>query len=83
MNQRCQLRIAANEYNYLHKHLFPGDRDEHGAVLLAGVSRRRDLLTLHVREVHVAEEGRDYVKGKVGYRALHPTFIHVPCRSQS
>ena len=27
-------------------------------------------LTLHVREVHLAEEGVDYVEGKIGYRAL-------------
>ena len=76
MTNKCQLRIAASEFHQLNAHLFPGDRDEHGAVLLAGISRPRDRWTFHVREVHLANEGTDYVKGKVGYRALHPTFIH-------
>ncbi len=76
MNSKCQLRFAIQEFAQLRGHLFPGDHDEHGAVLLAGVSHSNDQLTLHVREVHVAQEGRDYVKGTIGYRALHPTFIH-------
>jgi hypothetical protein len=25
---------------------------------------------------HLAEEGTDYVEGKIGYRALSPMFIH-------
>ncbi len=58
------------------KHLFPGDKDEHGAVILAGVSESKDLFTLLVREVHLAQEGIDYVKGKIGYRSLAPKFIH-------
>ena len=29
-----------------------------------------------VREVHLAREGVDYVEGKIGHRALTPTFIH-------
>jgi hypothetical protein len=57
-------------------HLFPGDRDEHGAVLLAGMSTTEDGLTLLVREVHLAADGDDYVQGTYGYRALAPTFIH-------
>ena len=76
MTEKCQLRIAASEFAKLNAHLFPGDRDEHGAVLLAGISRPRDRWAFHVREVHLAMEGTDYVKGKIGYRALHPTFIH-------
>jgi hypothetical protein len=57
-------------------HLFPGDHDEHGAVLLAGTSCVAGQLVLHVREVHLAEEGLDYVEGLIGYRALTPNFIH-------
>jgi hypothetical protein len=57
-------------------HLFPGDRDEHGVVLLAGTSYSDDEQTLLIREVHPAREGVDYVEGKFGYRALSPTFIH-------
>jgi hypothetical protein len=76
MNRKCLIRIARDQFNVLHSHLFPGDRDEHGAVLLAGISELNGQTTLHVREVHLAREGTDYVEGKIGYRALSPTFIH-------
>lgn len=76
MTNKCNLRIAQEDFDTLKNHLFPGDFGEHGAVLLAGISRPLGQLTLHVREVHVAEEGIDYVEGKIGYRALSPKFIH-------
>jgi hypothetical protein len=76
MNNKCRLRIARPDFDVITKHLFPGDRDEHGAVLLAGVSQAGDESTFHVREIHLAEEGVDYVEGKIGYRALSPKFIH-------
>lgn len=76
MNKTCHIRIARDEFNAIIGHLFPGDMDEHGAVLLAGTSESNGQLTLHVREVHLAREGTDYVEGKIGYRALSPTFIH-------
>jgi molybdopterin/thiamine biosynthesis adenylyltransferase len=76
MTNKCSLRIAQEDFDTLKNHLFPGDFDEHGAVLLAGVSRPLGQLTLHIREVHLAEEGVDYVEGKIGYRALSPKFIH-------
>lgn len=74
--KKCLLRIAHEHYKSLHDHLFPGDNDEHGAVLLAGISTTSGQVTLLVREVHLAKDGVDYVEGKVGYRALHPKFIH-------
>lgn len=76
MNGTCRLRISRHDFELLHRHLFPGDKDEHGAVLLAGMSTAGNQITLHVREIHIAREGIDYVEGKVGYRALTPTFIH-------
>lgn len=76
MTKTCRLRIARREFEILNAHLFPGDSDEHGAVLLAGVSETQGRITLHVREVHLAQEGVDYVEGKIGYRALSPKFIH-------
>jgi molybdopterin/thiamine biosynthesis adenylyltransferase len=76
MTEKCILRIAQQDFDTLKNHLFPGDFDEHGAVLLAGISRPMGQLTLHVREVHLAKEGSDYVEGKIGYRALNPKFIH-------
>lgn len=76
MNGKCRIRIARGDFNTVARHLFPGDMDEHGLVLLAGVTYGDEQLTLHVREVHLAEEGVDYLEGKIGHRALSPTFIH-------
>lgn len=76
MSHNCRLRISRADYDILIQHLFPGDEDEHGAVLLAGYSHVDERLTLYVREVHLARYGSDYIEGKVGYRALTPQFIH-------
>jgi len=76
MSNTCRLRIARQDFNVLIDHLFPGDHDEHGAVLLAGTSWVGGQLVLHVREIYFAEEGSDYVDGSIGYRALTPKFIH-------
>lgn len=76
MKKTCRLRIARNDFDLVYNHLFPGDLDEHGAVLLAGLSWADGHPTLLVREIHIAREGTDYVEGKIGYRALTPTFIH-------
>jgi hypothetical protein len=76
MRKKCRLRIARQDFDIINHHLFPGDHDEHGAILLAGTSHARGQFTLHVREVHLAQEHIDYVEGKIGYRALSPQFIH-------
>ena len=76
MSRQCRIRIARKDFDIMTSHLFPGDEDEHGAVLLAGLSHAGGQLTLHVREVHLAKEGVEYVEGKIGYRALSPQFIH-------
>ena len=73
---KCRIKITRNDFSTIFNHLFPGDNDEHGAVLLAGLSHAGGNLTLHVREVHLAQEGASYVEGKIGYRALSPKFIH-------
>jgi hypothetical protein len=76
VNNTCRIRMARREFDILFEHLFPGDDDEHGAVLLAGTFWINGQLNLCVREVHLAEEGTDYVAGTYGYRALTPKFIH-------
>lgn len=76
MNRKCRLRMERRQYEQLYSWLYPGDHDEYGAVLLAGISHVEGILTLTVREIHRAEVGSDYVPGKHGYRALSPTFIH-------
>ena len=76
MTDKCRIRISRRDYDMLMESMFPGDHDEHGAVLLAGVSYGGEAPTFCIREVHIAQDGTDYVEGEIGYRALSPTFIH-------
>ena len=70
-----RLTIPAGLYAELQRHLFPGDDDEHGAVLLAGTCESDRGLRLVARELHLAKDGVDYVPGKRGYRMLKAEFI--------
>ena len=70
-----RLTISAGLYAELQRHLFPGDGDEHGAVLLAGTCESDRGLRLVARELHLAKDGVDYVPGKRGYRMLKAEFI--------
>ena len=70
-----RLTIPAGLYGALHRHLFPGDGDEHGAVILAGTCESDRGLRLVARELHLAKDGVDYVPGKRGYRMLKAEFI--------
>jgi hypothetical protein len=76
MSEMCRIRFARQDFDELARHLFPGDGDEHGAVVLAGTSVHTNEPTFFVREVHRAIDGVDYVEGQIGYRALRPQFIH-------
>lgn len=83
--QRCDVWISAADHDRLIAHLYPGDRDEHGAILRAGIVETRRGLRLLVRDLALAEPGRDYAGGQYGYRALKPTFIHgqiTGCRDE-
>jgi molybdopterin/thiamine biosynthesis adenylyltransferase len=62
-------------FRRLTDHLFPGDHDEHGAVLAAGVVETGRGTRLLAREVFLAKDGHDYVPGSRGYRALTPRFV--------
>lgn len=66
-----ELRITEAHWTVLHHHLFPGDHDEHGAVLLCGIAGSRLL----VRDVVLAEDGIDFVPGNRGYRLLSGQFV--------
>ena len=80
-----EVLITSEDHDRLMSHLFPGDNDEHGAVLRAGFAVCGSALHLSVQHVEPAKFGTDYVPGKFGYRALNPTFIHqqiVKCRDQ-
>lgn len=59
----------------LWQHLFPGDGQEHGAVLLAGVHGPGGGLRLLGRELLLAQDGVDYVPGQYGHRALTADFV--------
>jgi hypothetical protein len=81
----CDVVVGASDKAALMAHLFPGDGDEHGAILHAGVVNVGNRMKLLVREVFPARLGSDYVAGQYGYRALHPSFIHkhiISCRDQ-
>ena len=72
----CDILVTSRDHDRIMAHLFPGDGDEHGAILRAGVVRNDSSLRLLVQHVQPAEFGTDYVAGRYGYRALAPTFIH-------
>lgn len=72
-------------FQRLSDHLFPGDGDEHGAVLTAGIVAGRREVRLLVRDLHLARDGIDYVPGKRGYRMLKADFIRdriTQCRDE-
>jgi len=69
------FRITKPLFDQLHAHLFPGDDDEHGAVVTVGVCTSGRETRLLVREVFLARAGIDYVESKYGYRALSADFV--------
>lgn len=75
MKEPIEARIDEPEYKKLFSHLFPGDGDEHGAVIIAGIAQSDRGTRLLVREVILAKDGIDYVPGQRGYRALTAKFV--------
>jgi hypothetical protein len=71
-----RVLICRSDYERLAAHLFPGDGDEHGAVLAAGIVETGRGRRLLVQEVFPARDGVDYLPGKYGYRALQAQFIY-------
>lgn len=80
------LVIPAGMYERLRQHLFPGDGDEHGAVIAAGMATGTDgAVRLLSRDLFLAADGQDYVPGQRGYRMLTAEFIRKRikyCRDQ-
>ncbi|THC47056.1 ThiF family adenylyltransferase [Streptomyces cellulosae] len=79
------LRMSADMAATLRKHLFPGDGDEHGAVIGASVVTTPRGTRLLARRLYLAQDGVDYVPGQRGYRMLTATFVRDrvrECRSQ-
>jgi len=76
MTQRkWSLRIPAGLYKELHDHLFPGDNDEHGAIIEAGLAQTKAGTVLLARRLVKAREGIDWVPGNRGYRMLKARFV--------
>lgn len=75
MTHTCRMRMASSMYEKLHQHLFPGDGDEHGAVIEAGWVETAGGPILLAKQLFLAEEGVDWVPGKRGYRMLLASFI--------
>lgn len=69
------LRITDALWQELNDHLIRPDGSENGAVLHCGVSRVGNNIVLTAKSIAVAKEGRDYVPGTYGYRALTATFV--------
>lgn len=82
-NDDWLLTLDEALHTRLMAHLFPGDRDEHGAVIRAGLVETNRGTRLIARELHLAEDGVDFVPGKRGYRMLTPEFVRdqvLACR---
>ncbi len=69
------LRLPADMAAQLHAHLFPGDGDEHGAVIGASLIETSRGTRLLARRLYPARDGIDYVAGQRGYRMLTPSFV--------
>ena len=81
-----KLTIPRGLYAELQRHLFPGDDDEHGAVILAGTCESDRGLRLVAREIHLAKDGVDYVPGEARLShakgGVHPE-PDSPCEGQA
>ena len=75
MSRPFSLRLPQDMWNSLQKHLFPGDDDEHGAVIGASVVKTTRGNQLLGCELFRATDGIDYVPGKRGYRMLTADFV--------
>ncbi len=75
MNTSTTLRIDHRLFSKLEAHLFPGDDDEHAAILAVGIANTPRGTRLLARELFLAEDGVDYVPGTYGYRALAAGFV--------
>lgn len=64
----------------LTRHLFPGDHDEHGAVITAGISQTSRGTRLLARDLFPATDGVDFVPGRRGYRMLTAEFVRDKIR---
>ncbi len=70
-----QVRIGQANFDLLARHLFPGDGDEHAAVLICGIAETESCTRLLVREVALAVDGVDFVFSDIAYKKLTSEFV--------
>jgi hypothetical protein len=70
-----RLVLTQAQKQLLWEHLFPGDHDEHAAVLHCGIAVSDRQVRLLVREVVLATDGKDFVEGTRSYKTLKAEFI--------
>ncbi|MEX2237811.1 MAG: ThiF family adenylyltransferase [Dehalococcoidia bacterium] len=77
--------IPGRVFKAMQDHLFRGDQEEHGGMLMAGVDSSGFGLRLLARAFVPARDGIDYVPGERGYRMLTADFVQeqiLSCRRQ-
>lgn len=86
MTKKVELRFAQAQFDTLYQHLYPGDHQEHAAIVLATlVERPGQTPRALVRDVLLAKDGVDYVVSPEGHGRLLPQFINkaiVRCRNE-
>jgi hypothetical protein len=75
LDAQWRVILPQRLYARLHSHLFPGDGDEHGAVIAAGIATSDRGIRLLARDLFLAQDCKDYVPGKRGYRMLKADFV--------
>lgn len=75
MTPPWSLHLPVGMVDALMTHLFPGDHDEHGAVLGVRVVETSRGVRLLGRRLYLAQDGVDYVPGTRGYRMLTAAFV--------
>ncbi len=75
INDPVSLRLPQGIATELQEHLFPGDGDEHGAVIGAAFVQTRRGCRLLGRRLFLAKDGLDYIPGNHGYRMLTADFV--------
>jgi tRNA A37 threonylcarbamoyladenosine dehydratase len=75
MRPILSLRISGEFMEELEGHLFPGDNNEHGAVIAASLLTTSRGTRLLAHRLFLARDGVDYVPGQRGYRMLTATFV--------
>ena len=75
VNRPLSLRLPSAMADELRAHLFPGDSDEHGAVIGAAVVNMSRGCRLLGRRLFLAEDGVNYIPGHYGYRKLTADFV--------